>query len=364
AILVPLGSWLLPPLFASLRTLQQREVFVLAAAALALLTAYVASLFGLSPALGAFVAGIVLSESEIRHEVLNGIVPMRDIFAGLFFVSIGMLLDPMFVASNPVPVLATLALMVPIKGLITAGLAMPLGVTVRRSILAGGGLAQSAEFSFVLASLGASLAALSDNEFSVMLSATALSVVLAPAVHVFSQRLSRRVEVATHQDLTRGWEPAFQDHVIICGYGRVGSVVVRVLRERNVPVAVIDLDVSAIITLRDQGVPAFLGTADNPLLLTRAGIDRAALLVVAVPEPTAVRRLVQLAREANPTIEIVARTHEIAERDRLEAGGVQEAVVGELELAIEMARYALRVTGMDPLQADEHVARIRHGLIE
>ncbi len=368
---VPLGGYLLPPLFESLRGLRQQEVFVLAAATLALLTAYTATLFGLSPALGAFVAGVVLSESEIRHEVLNGIIPLRDVFAGLFFVSVGMLVEPAFVVENLGLVLVVLLLIVPVKGVVTAVLGRLLGLTTRRAVLVGAAEAQSAEFSFLLATLGASLAALSNTEFSVILSATAISTLLAPTVIKASTPLSRNLERRERRDLTQPPEDTesptasaalMEGHAIVCGHGRVGRIVTMALRERGRDVAVIDLDPASVVALRDEGVPAFLGTADNVPVLERAGIGRAALLVIAVPERSVARRLTLIARQLNPTLIILARTHEEDERQYLERIGVDEALFGELELAVEMTRYALRGAGIDQLEVDEYVDDMRHRL--
>jgi len=370
-VVVPLGTYLLPPIFESLRALRQQEVFVLAAATLALLTAYTATLFGLSPALGAFVAGVVLSESEIRHEVLNGIVPLRDVFAGLFFVSVGMLVEPAFVVENIGLVLVVLALIIPAKALVTAVLARVLGLSTRRAVLVGASAGQSAEFSFLLATLGATLAALSNTEYSVILSATAISTLAAPWVMSLATPLSRKLERWERRDLTElPEEPpsalarasALDGHAIVCGHGRVGRVVTMALRERGRDVAVIDLDPTSVVSLRDAGVPAFLGAADNPTLLGLAGLERASLLVIAVPERSVARRVVQLARAENPSLVILARSHEESERQYLESIGADEALFGELELAIEMTRYALRGTGLDPLEVDAYVDDVRHRL--
>jgi monovalent cation:H+ antiporter-2, CPA2 family len=365
-IVGPLGSFLLPRLFESLRALGQQEVFVLAAATLAILTAYTATLFGLSEALGAFIAGVVLSESDIRHEVLNGIRPLRDVFAALFFVSIGMFIEPMFVIENLLTVLVVLTLIVVVKGTLSALLARLFGLGTRRSVLVGGALAQSAEFSFLLASLGLGLAALNETEFSAILSATAISTVLASGILAAVTPLSRRLERVERSDLTIAPSASEQaatleDHAIVCGHGRVGQVVTRALLAQGCPVAVIDLDPTGVVELRQQGIPAYMGTADNEALLELVGIRRANLLVIAVPERMIARRVSVLARQLNPSIRIVARTHEESERLFLEQAGVDEALFGELELALEMARYALHASGVELSRADDYVDRLRHG---
>ena len=340
-------------------------MFVLAAATLALLTAYTATLFGLSAAVGAFIAGVVLSESDIRHDVLSGISPLRDVFAGMFFVSVGMLVDPVFAAQHLGSILVVLLLIIPLKGVLSAVLARLLGLSARRSVLVGGSLAQSAEFSFLLATLGLSLVALSETEFSVILSGTVLSIMLAPTVLFMVAPLARYLEQLEQADTPVApdaveWAAAMADHAIVCGHGRVGSVVTGALIEQERPVAVIEMDARSVIELRQAGIPAFVGTADNEALLMLAGIQRAALLVIAVPDRVIARRIVVMARRLNPELRVVARTHEAAERLQLEQMGVDEALFGELELALEMTRYALRESGVESAHVDAYVADLRH----
>ena len=361
----PIGGLLLPPLFEHLRSLHQQEVFVLGAATLALLTAYAATLFGLSPAIGAFIAGVVLSESDIRHDVLSGIAPLRDVFAGMFFVSVGMLVDPVFAAQHLGSVLVVLMLIIPLKGGLSILLARLLGLSARRSVLVGGALAQSAEFSFLLATLGLSLAALTENEFSIILSGTVISIMLAPTVLFALAPLSRYLEQIEQIDMpvvpdAVDAASSMERHAIVCGHGRVGRVVTEALLEQERPVAVIEVDAQGVIELRQAGVPAFVGTADNEALLELAGVRRASLLVIAVPDRIVARRIVTLARRLNPELRIVARTHEEAERLQLEQMGVDEALFGEMELALEMTRYALRESGVEPAHADAYVADLRH----
>lgn len=364
-ILVPVGGKVLPPLFGQIRLIRQREVFILSAAALGLMTAYIATLFGLSPALGAFVAGIVLGESDIRHEVINGLSPLRDVFAGLFFVSIGMLVDPGFLFSHAALVAAVLALIIPVKGLLSGALAMALGVRRRVAVMAGASLAQSAEFSFLLASLGASLGILQATEFSSLIAGATLSVILAPALlHLAGgalDRVERRAErgLAERPEVGAAADPP-RGHAVVCGHGRVGRIVTQALLGQGVVVAVLDQDPNEVRTLREAGHLALMGSADNEVLLARAALDRAALLVVAIPDRATVRRLVRFARQVNPGIQIVSRTHELSEREYLESHGVDEAVVGELELALEMTRYALRSSDIDPAAVDEYLDLVRH----
>ena len=361
-ILVPVGGRALPWIFTKVRAIGQREVFLLSTAAMGLVTAYVASLFGLSPALGAFVAGVVLGESDIRHEVIDGLSPMRDIFVGLFFVSIGMLVDPMFVLENAGSVLLVVLLIVVVKGGLVSVIARLFRVPPRTSILAGVSLAQSAEFSFLIASIGVTLGALTGDQFSTLVGGAALTVMVSPWLVSAGSRLGERVEQFSHRDLQQGSAEAdaLRAHAVVCGHGRVGTVVADALMRQGIEVVVIDENPATVAALRDREIRALMGRADNEVLLARARLSEAATLVIALPDRSTVRRLVRLARAANPALTIVARTHEIGERDFLEANGVDEAVVGELELALEIVRYALRSNQLNHLEIEDYIADVRH----
>ena len=195
AVLIPVGLYALPLLFERIALLRNREVFILSVGAVALGAAYVSSLFGISIALGAFVAGVVVGESDLSHQILGEIEPLRDILAGLFFVSVGMLVDPTFIVQNVPLVIATVVLIVLVKGAVIAGLVRLFGYSSRTAVLTGVVLAQAAELSFLLASIGSELGAIGTTAFNAMLSGSALSTVLAApllaAVAPFAQRLDR-----------------------------------------------------------------------------------------------------------------------------------------------------------------------------
>jgi monovalent cation:H+ antiporter-2, CPA2 family len=363
-ILLPVGSRVLPIVFERLLRQRNREVFILAAAAIAMVTAYVATVFGLSPALGAFVAGIVLSESDVRHEVLGGLSPIRDIFAGLFFVSLGMLISPSFVLSNIGPVLLTVMLIVVVKGVLSLGLTALFRYPARTAVLAGVALAQSAEFSFVMANVGIEVGAISEDVFSLMLSGAVASVLLAPALHrgalpVADWAERRFPQPAVPEDMSWDLSGGLRDHAIICGHGRAGSVIAQALRAQGLPMVLMDLDVDVVRRLRDDGIPALLGSAENSTLLDRVNLEEARLLVIALPDALATRRIVEHAREVNPDLPIVARTHSAAEREALHGLGVNEAVLAEFELAIEMARFALQQYGLSIMHIESELNRLR-----
>ncbi len=364
-ILLPVGWKLLPWFFERVVGPQNREVFIVAVAAFALGTAYVSSFFGLSLALGAFVAGIVVSESDIWHQILDDIIPLRDLFIVLFFVSVGMLVDPAFIARNLPLVLIGVASISVLKGMIVAAIMLLFRYPLGSSILTGIVLAQSAEFSLLLAREGAELGIVGSTLFNLMVSSVVLSIFLASLLHLAGQpliawiqqflpasELSRLPAVVNPDSHLRG-------HAVIIGYGRVGGVIGEALRRRGFPFLVIDHDQGIVRRLRAQGIPALQGSGDNRTLLERAQLEQARVLVIAIPDALSTRSIVDYALQVNPDLHIVARTHTHRERTFLVERGVSEAVIGELELALEMARFTLHRFGVSTIETQAFLQKLR-----
>jgi len=363
-LVIPPGLFLLPRFFERISATGNVEVFTLAAASVALGVAYLAEVFGISVALGAFVGGILVGRSDVSHEVEGRLAPLRDLFAGLFFVSVGMLIDVRVVVENLWLVALTVALIVGLKGTMSGLITLAFGYRGRTAVLTGAILAQSAEFSFLLARLGTDLNAISSDVFGLMLAGAAISIVLAPAVFAVAQPLGRFVErrlpLPPLADLPAEMaDGGLSEHAILCGYGRVGRVVYEAIRQQAIGVVVIEQDAGAVASLREQGVAVLHGSASNPVILERAGISRARILIAAIPDPLSIRRMVEMARDANPEIDIVVRTHSQAERRHIERQGANEAVVGELELAMEMSRHTLRLFGMADAPAELLLRKVR-----
>jgi CPA2 family monovalent cation:H+ antiporter-2 len=346
ALLVPLGLRGFPALFEWLARLRNRELFVLAVASVALGTAYASTLFGVSLALGAFVAGLAIGESELSHQVLAEIAPLRNVLAGLFFVSIGMLVDPMFIGTHVPLVLLAILLMVVVKAIVVGGSAALMGSPLRTAILVGVALAQSGEFSFLLARLGLESGSLTADAFNLILSGAAISIVLTPPLQAVGGRVVRRLERSMTRGVEVGEAVTARRHAIICGYGDVGRVIGAALARRDFSFVAIDHDPRVVRSMREKGISALLGSADNPIVLDRAGLERARVLVVALPDALAARQIVEYARRGWPRLDIVARTHSEDEMRQLQTMGVNEAVSGEIELALEMARHTLRRFGV------------------
>jgi CPA2 family monovalent cation:H+ antiporter-2 len=353
---IPIGLIVLPRVFEQVAALKSRELMIITTAAFALGTAYVSSLFGLSLALGAFVAGVVVSESDFSHQIAEEIVPLRDIFAGLFFVSVGMLIDPIFVVKHLPIVLVVLAMIVLVKGAISAGLVAVFRFPPRVALLTGVALAQSAEFSFLLARLGLDLDAISLPVYDTLLAGAVASILLSPALHMFANPLASRFDRwfpnagSAPDAMVPEVAADLRGHAVICGYGRVGHVVGEALRRRGFPIFVIESNPRIVRRLQKEGIMVVLGSADNHVLLEQAGLPRARVLVVAVPDATTTRAVAEYAHAMAPRLNIVARTHSVAERERLEELGVNEAIIGEIELALEMTRHTMHRFGVSTLE--------------
>ena len=363
-VLVPLSFWVLPWLLRRATAVRNREFFALAVITLALAMAGSASLLGVSLALGAFLTGIVVGETDLEHRILGDAIPLRDVFSGIFFVSIGMLVDPRFLIDSWALVLLTVGLIVVVKGAVTTLVARWLGSSVRIAVLVGALLAQSAEFSFLLARIGLEEGALTLPIFNLLLSATVVTILLSPWVNGLAPRVLRRAQnrYPAARDVDQIEPPAMEHHAVICGYGRVGSIICALLEEHGKSYVVIEEDLRIVESLRARGVTALFGDAGLPDVLDRANVRTAHLVVLCIPERMAVRRALEHARETSPAVTVLARTHSYQDREFLREKGADEAVVGEMELALELGRRALQRFEVDRDAIDRSLADARQTL--
>lgn len=363
AIVLPVGLIGLPWLLHHASLLRNREIFVLMVVGAAVGTAYLSEQFGLSLALGAFLAGLLISESEVSYQALGELAPLRDLFAALFFVFIGMLVDPIFVLGALPLLAAALVVLVPVKAAVTAGLARLFGSPLRVAVLTGVALAQAGEFSFLVARVGVSAGAIGAEMFSLMLTAAAASIVISPGLLRLApaalRSLEARLPAATVSELEADDRPLRRRHVVVCGYGRVGRVIGAALARRGFDYLVLDIDPRICSALRRVGVRVVQGSAENPHNLARANLDRADVLVVALPDPIAMRQVVDHARRHHPRLPIIARARTVADRDFLLAQGVSEIVTPETEAALEMARYTLARLGVSAVETRAIVQGLR-----
>lgn len=369
------GGRIFPWLLLSVAREGSRELFTLAVLAAAIGIAFVSfAVFGVSLALGAFLAGAVLAESDLSHQAASDALPLRDAFAVLFFVSVGMLVDPAFLLANPLPVVAVVLLVVAGNSLAAFGIVTLMGYPSRVAVTVGAGLAQVGEFTFIVAALGLELGLLPGEGFQLAVAGAILSITLNPFAFALADRVEPRVrEVGLVRWLrTRGAREltlleaapsrrADRRHAIIAGFGRVGSLVAGALDRRGFGYVVIDLDRRLVERLRERGIMALYGDATSEELLEQAGIDRAAVFVLAMDDPRASMVALERARHANPRIEIVMRTHAERTAARLREEERVWPLVGERELGVQMARVTLRRFGISGPEVEAIAQGLRVG---
>lgn len=368
AVVLVVGKRVIPWLLAQVARSGSRELFTLAVLATALGVAFgSAHLFGVSFALGAFFAGVVLSESDFSHRAAADSLPLQDAFAVLFFVSVGMLFDPTVLLREPLAVLAVVAVIVVGKSLAAFGIVLALGYPGSTALTVSASLAQIGEFSFILAGLGVALDLLPPSGRDLILAGALLSITLNPLLFSAIGRLAaiggshdRPAQRAPHTSNAGTSEPPGpRDHVILIGYGRVGQVVLQGLRSQGVWVVVVDQDLRRVDALRQQGVLAVHGNAVSPGVLPAAGARDARLIVLATPVGYETGRVIQLTRAINPQVEIAVRCHSDAEIDAVHRLGAGLAVTAERELAFGLTDYALRCVGLSQQAAQAAVNDLR-----
>lgn len=357
-LVVVVGSRVLPPILAMVANLGSRELFVIAVAVLAIGTAALATLVGVSVALGAFVAGLAVSESDLTASVLGEVVPLRELFSTLFFVSVGILLQPAVLLGSLPIVAALLVLIVLAKLVPVTALAIVGGHRPAAAFRAAGLISQSGEFSFVLATVGLTLGAVRPETFSLAMWAVVASIVLAAPIAIASGWLGDRAEqlAPTHgaRELDLEHASSMRRHAVILGFGRVGRTVARVLEARGFAWMAVDADYTLVRAAREAGTPIVYGDAGQAAVLDEARIADAATLIVAIPDPLAAHQAVEYARHRNPRVDIIARAHSDADEAMLRRHGVTRVVVAERELGNELVRHALARFGV----SDREIAAI------
>jgi monovalent cation:H+ antiporter-2, CPA2 family len=352
AVMLPLGRRLIPWILTLTARDGSRELFRLAVIVAALGIAYLAAaLVGVSPALGAFFAGVIIAESDVSHQAAGESVPVQQIFTVLFFVSVGMLFDPGVLLRAPFEVAAVSLAVIIGNAIITLVVLLAMSAAPRSALEVAALLAQIGEFSFILSGTAARRGLLTGDGRSLVLAAALISILLQPVMLHLAQALAppldnlrflRRWHAGRREIRHRHTLPRLDGHAIIIGHGRVGSAIAATLRAQAVPYIVIEQDLRFAQRLRREHVPVIYGDAAWPEVFEAAGPERARLLVIAVPEKSAVRRILAAARAANPALEIVARTHSPDEAEWLKLHGVDRVVMGESHTANEMANYAIK----------------------
>ncbi len=333
------ARYVIPRLLHSVAATRDKELFLLAVVAICFLVAWLTASIGLSLALGAFLAGMIIADSEYSHHAIGNVIPFRDLFTSFFFVSIGMLLDPAALAQRPVTVLLlTLAVLIG-KTVLTAGAMRLLRFPMRTAILAGVGLSQIGEFSFILSRVGVENGLLGGDMYQLFLSVSVMTMAVTPVLMALAPRIADSLlrQKRTVEEERRD----AADGMLVIGYGLNGKNLVRAAQAASIPVSVIELNPDTVRHEQAQGVPIQFGDATQDAVLLHAGVRAAAVVVVAISDPAATGRITERVRALAPGAYIITRTRFTSEVPRLARLGADEVIPEEFETAVEIFARAL-----------------------
>ncbi|NQD35403.1 sodium:proton antiporter [Permianibacter sp. IMCC34836] len=370
AVMIVAGAKVVPWLLQLVVKTDSRELFTLAVIAVALGIAYAAAtLFGVSFALGAFLAGVVINGSHISHRAAANALPFQDAFAVLFFVAVGMLFDPSVLLNSPWHVLAAVAIILIGKSLVAFVIVLAFKYPLVTALTVSAGLAQIGEFSFILASLGMLHGLLPVEGQNIILASALISITLnpltfrsiKPILAVIEKNPRWAARFNRNQDklaapATELGQQHMHDHVVLIGFGRVGRRIGAQLDAMQLPYLVIEHDRHFVETLRKRQLPVIYGDASLPGILEHAELSQARILVITTPERFQTRRVIELARQLNPDIDIIVRTHHDDEYQHLKDMGIDSVVMGERELAQRMGEEIGRRLHVLPTASAEQMS--------
>ena len=345
-----MARFVVPRLLARVVGTRSRDLFLLVVVALGLAVAWAGAAAGLSLALGAFLAGLIVSESEFSHQALSDILPFRDLFAAFFFISIGMLLDLGTALEAPLAVGALAVGVLALKASIAGLAAVALGFSLRTAVLAGLALSQVGEFSFILAGSGIDAGLLDGATYQSFLAVAVLSIGVTPFLVAGAPRvadaldrlpLPGRLKAGMLAPSVPREDSGPRDHVVVVGFGVNGSSVTRAARVAGIPLVAIEMNPTVVAEERARGVDIHYGDASQAAVLEHAGIGRARVAVVAISDAAATRRIVSLVRTLNPACQILARTRYVREVEPLREAGAHRVIPEELETAVEIVARVL-----------------------
>lgn len=359
------GTRVFPWLMARVASFNSRELFLISVVAIGLGIGYGTYQFGLSFAFGAFVAGMVLSQSDYSHQALADIGPLRDLFAMLFFVSVGMLIRPAFLWENAGTVALVVLLVFLVKGTIFAGITRGFGYGNIAPFAVSLGLFQVGEFSFVIAREGLAAEAISQETYSIALTTAVITMALTP----FATRLAQPVYSRWRERFPKEQldtfnlpENGLRNHIVVAGHGKVGTFVAQLLDRLDKEFVVIESNPSRADEIREQGLPTIFGDAAAHPVLEAAGVGTARLVVVTMPDAAGVRLAIDRIKQINPEVHIVARAATVDQLEELKALDVYEAVQPEFEAALELGRQALSHLGVGAAEIQRFSDRVRREL--
>lgn len=344
-ILVPvLSKWLVPRIFFTIAKTRSRELFLITTIAMCMAVAWLTHQAGLSLALGSFLAGLIISESEYSHQALGDILPFRDVFTSFFFVSIGMLLDIGFFLKHPLfLILAALGVLI-LKTLVAGAAAFFSGLPLRSAIIVGITLSQVGEFSFILSETGVPYGLVSGENYQAFLAVSILTMMATPSLIAAAPAISEQVgRLPMPQRLKQGMTPEFsgetahlENHLIIVGFGLNGRNLARAARSAAIPYAILEMNPAAVRTEKRKGEPIFFGDATQQSILLHVNVRQARTLVVVINDPAATRRITELARRLNPRLYILVRTRFVSEMNALIDLGANDVIPEEFETSVEI----------------------------
>ena len=372
-VMLALGMWVLPWVLGKMAGQRSRELFMLVVVTLCLAAAFGTYYFGLSAAFGAFVAGLLISQSAFARQALADIVPLRDTFGALFFVSLGMLASLSFVAENLSTIVIVVAVILVAKFTICSFIPRVFRYSYKTALFTGMGLIQIGEFSFVLAMMGVESGVFSQYLYSLTIATAIITMLLTPFALGFAsfiyQRLSQQTSLARliAGQIDPEWQGATLEmsrHAVICGYGRIGSKLATILERQKISYLVIEFDPGVISRLRAQGVPCIYGDAANPEILAHTQLDKARVLICTFHDLISVELIARNALKINPKLDIVAVVSRDADAELLRGIGVTELVLPHFEGSLEIIRHALHRFGLTGTEIQYILVGLREGRLE
>ncbi|MBE0447056.1 MAG: cation:proton antiporter [Actinobacteria bacterium] len=363
------AKWVVPYLLYQIARTRNRELFLLSIIVIGLAVAWLTSSIGLSLALGAFLAGLIISESEYSHQALGNILPFRDVFTSFFFVSVGMLLDVGFLSRQPGFIILITFGVLFLKTIIAGSTTTLLGLPFRTTVLVGLALSQVGEFSFILSRTGTKYGLLTGDVYQLFLTVSVLTMAVTPFIMAFAPRIADfSLRLPMPSRLKLGWnsmqeisDTAKKDHLIIIGFGFNGKNLARAASVASIPYVIIEMNAEIVRTEREKGEPIYYGDATQEAVLEHAGIKNAKVVVVAISDPTATRRITEIVRELNPKIYIIVRTRYLQELEPLHRLGANEVVPEEFETSVEIFTRVLKKYLIPRSEIEKFVADVRSG---
>lgn len=347
---------------------RNRELFLVSVLTICFAVAWLTSSIGLSLSLGAFLAGLIVSESEYSDEAVGNVLPFQEIFTSFFFVSMGMLLDVSFVIQQPLLILAIAMLVIVVKALIAGGSALILGMPLRSAILGGIALSQVGEFSFVVAHSGISLGLITDYGYQLFLSFSLLSMAVTPTLMNLSKYvagwaeklpISQRIKTGLHYATADASQGTATGHIIICGFGIRGRHVARAAKAAGIPYLILEMNPETVKVEKIKGEPIRFGDPSHPSVLAHAGIDKASIVAVVISDPIASKDIVKVARSLNHEAYIITRTRYFLEVPLMLKAGANDVIPDEFGSSLEIFTRVLQKANVPQEDLSRNVEQLR-----